>query len=105
MRQYFGDSRGRWEGDTLVVEVTNFGTKAPYRGSSEGLRLIERFRRLEDNVVRYTVTVDDPRTWERQWTAELDMREQQTDLFEYACHEGNHAMFNMLTISRAADQK
>ena len=69
------------------------------------MRLIERFRRLEDNVVRYTVTVDDPRTWERQWTAELDMREQQTDLFEYACHEGNHAMFNMLTISRAADQK
>ena len=105
VRQYFGDSRGRWDGDTLVVEVTNFGSKAPYRGSSEGLRLVERFSRLEGNVVRYRVTVDDPRTWERQWTAELDMREQQTDLFEYACHEGNHAMFNMLTISRAADQK
>src|SRR4029450_12904729 len=104
-RHVVGYSCGSWRGHNLVGEVTNFGTKAPYRGSSEGLRLVERFRGLEDNVVRYTVTVDDPRTWESQWTGGLDMREQQTDLFEYACHEGNHAMFNMLTISRAADPK
>ena len=104
VRQYFGDSRGRWEGDTLVVEVSNFTSKSPYRGSSEALRLVERFRRTEEGI-RYEVTMDDPRTWTRRWTAALDMREQQTGLFEYACHEGNHAMFNMLKASRASDPK
>src|SRR4029077_5816756 len=74
VRQDFGHSTGRWDGDTLVVDVTNFTKKISFRGSSEALHLIERFRRLDKNVVRYEVTLDDPRTWARPWTAALDMR-------------------------------
>jgi hypothetical protein len=103
VRSYFGDSRGRWDGDTLVVEVTNFSSKVNYRGSRDTLRLVERFRRV-GNSLRYEVTVDDPATWTGRWTAALDLESQTEDsLFEYACHEGNYAMRNILSGARSAD--
>jgi hypothetical protein len=105
VRQYFGESSGRWDGDTFVVDVTNFTDKVSFRGSSEALHLTERFRRIEKDVVRYEVTVDDSRTWPQPWTAALDMRRQAGGLFEYACHEGNYALLDMLQTSRLADRK
>jgi len=105
MRQYLGDSQAHWDGETLVVDAANFTNKLPYRGSSEALHLTERFRRIDKDTVRYEVTVDDPRTWTAPWTAALDLRRQRAGLFEYACHEGNYAMQNILKGSRAADKK
>ena len=105
MRQYLGDSRGHWEGDTLVVDVTNFNAKGNYRGSGAGLHLIERYKRTDDGGLRYEVTVEDPETWARPWTAALNLRPQAEGMFEYACHEGNYAMKNMLTASRAAETR
>ena len=102
MRPYLGDSRGHWEGDTLVVDVTNFNPKDDYRGSGAGLHLTERFRRTPDGV-RYEVTVEDRDTWPSPWTAALDLQPQPEGMFEYACHEGNYAMRNMLSASRAAE--
>jgi hypothetical protein len=104
IRGYGGDSRGRWEGDTLVVDTTNFSEKSNYRGSRETLHLIERFTRVADGI-RYEVTVDDPSTWTRPWTAALTLASQPDGaLFEYACHEGNHAMRNILSAARAAEK-
>jgi hypothetical protein len=107
MKQYFGDSRGRWEGDTLVVDVTNFPSNiVNYRGAGPGLRLTERFRRVSADTVRYEVTVSDPTTFSRPWTAALHLRHSnQPDVFEYACHEGNYAMRNILSGARAAEQQ
>jgi hypothetical protein len=105
IRGYQGDSRGRWEGDTLVVDTTNFSEKSNYRGSRETLHLIERFTRTADGL-RYEVTVDDPQTWTRPWTAALDLAPQPDGaLFEYACHEGNNSMRNILSGARAAEQR
>jgi hypothetical protein len=104
IRNYFGDSRGRWEGDTLVIDIANFNHKSNYRGSRETLHLIERFRRVGDTL-RYEVTVDDSQTWTGPWTAALNLTPQREQLFEYACHEGNYAMPNILSGSRAADPR
>jgi len=106
IRQYFGDSRGRWDGDTLVVEVTNFpANMINYRGARGALRLTERFRRVDANTVRYEVTVVDAETFSRPWTAALSLRSsEQPDVFEYACHEGNYAMRNILSAARAAEK-
>jgi hypothetical protein len=107
IRQYFGDSRGHWEGDTLVVDVTNFPTNMiNYRGAGGGLRLTERFRRVGAETVRYEVTVTDPTTFSKPWTAALSLRNDPglPDVFEYACHEGNYAMRNILSAARAADR-
>jgi hypothetical protein len=105
VRQFNGDSSARWEGDTLVVDATNFTNRLPYRGSSAALHLIERFRRVDRDSLRYEVTVDDPQTWTRPWTAALDLKRQTGGMFEYACHEGNYSMLNILTGSRAADKR
>jgi hypothetical protein len=105
IRQFLGDSRGHWDGDTLVVDVTNFTGRTPYRGSSADLHLVERFKRVDKDTLRYEVTVDDSRTWQKPWSAALDMRPQRAGLFEYACHEGNYAMHNILEGSRAGDGK
>jgi hypothetical protein len=102
--QYLGDSRGHWEGDTLVVDVANFNAKDNYRGSGAGLHLIERYKRTADGGLRYEMTVEDPDTWARPWTAALELQPQTSGMFEYACHEGNYAMKNMLTASRAAEK-
>jgi hypothetical protein len=106
IRQYFGDSRGHWEGDTLVVEVTNFPTSMiNYRGAGGGLHLVERFRRVDTNTVRYEVTVNDPATFAKPWTAALSLKSGgMPDVFEYACHEGNYAMRNILSGARAAER-
>ena len=83
-----GDSRGRWEGGTLVVDTTNFTDKTSFRGSTSGLHLIERFTRVDADTLRYEVTVDDPATWTRTWTAALAMPKTNGGIYEYACHEG-----------------
>ena len=107
VRQHFGDSRGRWEGDTLVVDVTNFPTRwINYRGAGALLHVTERFRRVDDNTVRYEVTVEDPSTFSRPWTAALSLKKdgRQVQVPEYACHEGNYAMKNILSGARAEEK-
>jgi hypothetical protein len=106
MTQYFGDSRGRWDGDTLVVDVTNFPAHIiNYRGAGPSLHLTEKFRRISADTVRYEVIVSDPTTFARPWTAALHLRHStQPDVFEYACHEGNYAMRNILSGARAAEK-
>jgi hypothetical protein len=101
VRGYLGEARGRWDGETLVIESRHFSEKTNYRGSSATLRLVERFRRHHKGV-RYEVTVDDPHTFTRSWTAALNLAAGR-GLFEYACHEGNYAMRNMLSAARSAE--
>ena len=104
VRGYFGDSRGHWEGDTLVVDVTNVSDKNNYRGSRDTLRLVERFKRA-GNGLRYEVTAEDAQTWTAPWTAALELEPQPDGMFEYACHEGNNSMRNILSGARAADRR
>ncbi len=106
IRSYFGDSRGHWEGDTLVVDVTNFSKNAGYRGATTNLHVTERFRRTDATTVHYELTVEDPTTFSRPWTASLDLRKdaRQVQVPEYACHEGNYAMFNILSGARAGEK-
>jgi hypothetical protein len=104
IRQYLGDARGRWEGNTLVVETTNFTDKTPYRGSSDRLRMVERFMPLGPDTVEWSVTFDDPRTWTRPWTFAMHLTEDASQPpFEYACHEGNYGLRNMLAAARAEE--
>jgi hypothetical protein len=105
LRQYLGDARGHWEGDTLVIRTTNFNGRSSYRGSSDTLILTERFRRVDADTLRYEMTVEDPATWARPWTAALNLTPQPDEMYEYACHEGNNAMRNMLSAARAVDTK
>jgi hypothetical protein len=104
IRLWKGDSRGRWEGDTLVVETTNFSAKNPFRGASENLKLTERFRRVDAETLIYQFTVEDPATWERPWTVEIPVTKSQGQLFEYACHEGNYGMAGALAGARAEEK-
>ena len=110
-RQWMGDSRGHWEGNRLVVDVTNFpdrdvtGFGVLYRHSETSrLHLIERFTRVNADMLDYEVTVDDPSTFTRKWTASIPMVKSQDRLYEYACHEGNYSLTNMLRGSRAEDR-
>ena len=105
VRQWLGDSRGHWEGDTLVVETTNFNGKNPLRGSSENMRVVERFTRTDADTIQYKFTVEDESTWTRPWTAELPMRKTNGPLFEHACHEGNYGLYNTLVGARLEDKK
>jgi hypothetical protein len=100
IRMYMGDARAHWEGTTLVVETGNL--KATTRGASPALRLIERFTRTEHDSIQYEVTFVDPNTWTAPWTAALDLKARPADagVFEYACHEGNYGLANMLSASR-----
>jgi hypothetical protein len=104
IRLWFGDSRGHWEGDTLVVDTTNFTARTAFRGSSENLHVVERFTRTADDQILYQFTVDDPSTWEKSWSAELPMTKIDGPLFEYACHEGNYGMRNNLSGARAEEK-
>ena len=101
VRQWFGDSRGRWEGDALVVETTNFTDKNSFRGSDENLKLIEKFKRTGPETILYEFTVDDPTAFTRSWSAQIPMNRIQGPIIEYACHEGNYAMTGMLAGARA----
>ena len=98
IRQWSGDSRGRWEGQTLVVDTTNFATKSYYMGSAENLHLVERFTRVSADRLDYTVTVDDPTTWTKPWTAVVRLKATKDAIYEFACHEGNYvSMVGMLS--------
>ena len=103
IKQWFGDSRGRWEGDTLVVDTTNFSDKAAFRGSGEDLHVVERFTRVDAETVRYEFTVDAPKTWAKPWSAEAPFAKIASPIFEYACQEGNYGMPNILSGARASE--
>jgi hypothetical protein len=102
-----GDARGRWEGETLVVETTNFKARSAYRNADPAmLRLVERFTRTAATSVEWAVTVDDPSTWTRQWTFSIPLTMNDREpVLEYACHEGNHAVHNILSAARTAEKK
>ena len=102
---WLGDARGRWEGDTLVVEIRNFNGKAPYQGSSDALTMTERYTRTGPDTLEYQFTIDDPKVWTRPWTGMFSFvrDETQYELVEYACHEGNYGMTNILSGARARD--
>jgi len=108
IRQWRGDSRGHWEGDTLVVDVTNFTPKTDYQGSRENLHLIERFRRMDANNLEYVVTMDDPTTWEKPWTVKVELALQDAKANaiydEPRCHDGNIALNDMLVGARMDDK-
>jgi hypothetical protein len=105
IRQWLGDPRGHWEGDTLVVESTNFSEKSNFRGSSTGLHLVERFTRTGPDTIRYQFTVDDPSTFTKPWSAEMPMTTMDSPIYEYACNEGNYAMLGLLGGARADEKK
>ena len=111
IRLWPGDSRGRWEGDTLVVETTNFSPKARYhrnfrfRGSSAAVRVVERFTPVDTETMRYEFTLEDPTSWTSAWSAEIPMLRTDELMFEYACHEGNRDMENILSIARNLERQ
>ncbi len=100
VRQWMGDPRGHWEGNTLVVDTTNFTGKTNFRGSGENLHLVERFTRTGPNQLMYEFTVNDPASFTRPWTVQIPMAKTDGPLFEYACHEGNYGMAGMLKGAR-----
>jgi hypothetical protein len=100
-----GDSRGRWEGDTLVVETTNFHPRQVFRSASDSLRVVERFSRVDEHTILYRFTVHDPSTFTQPWSGELPFVSMGDDLVhEYACHEGNYALSNILSGARAQER-
>lgn len=103
VNQWLGVSRGHWEGDTLVVETTNFRDDAEYLGSSSNRHVEERLTRMSDGTIRYTFTVTDPTVWTRSWTGMVPWRKTEGPIYEYACHEGNLGMIGILTGSRAKE--
>jgi hypothetical protein len=104
IRQWNGDSRGRWEGNTLVVETINFYKETSLRGSTPNMRLVERLTRVDANRVNYEFTVTDPTTWTQPWTAALPMTRTTDLVYEYACHEGNYGMTNLLAGARRIEE-
>ena len=110
-----GDSRGRWEGDTLVVDTTNFSDKTNFRGPpattrqeishTRTLHVVERFTRTDKNSIRYQFTAEDPATWTRAWSGEMQIRSIEGPIYEYACHEGNYGLANILRAQRVEDAK
>jgi len=116
IRQWLGDSRGHWEKDTLVVETTNFSDKTNFRGSGEGLHLVERFTRVSPDTINYEFTVSDPTTWARPWSASFPLTSLQSavggpdqvttpQVFEYACHEGNYGLYGQLNGARVQERE
>jgi hypothetical protein len=104
IERWGGDSIGRWDGDTLVVDTTNFTAKTSFRGSGPGLHVIERFSLSDRNTLRYQFTVDDPAMFTRSWTADSQMTRTDGPMYEYACHEANYSMSNVLSGARFAEQ-
>ena len=104
VRAYRGDSRGRWEGDTLVIETANYSDKTGWRGSSENLKVIERLTMTSPTAIRYEFTVEDPSTWTRPWSGQYEMTRIDGPLFEYACHEGNYQLGSILKGARRAEE-
>ena len=106
IRQWMGDSRGHWEGSTLVVDTVNFSDKGSFRGSDENLHLVERFTRIDRDTIEYQVKVDDPTVWTQSWTALIPMHATKGLIYEFACHEGNaRSVEAILGSARAEDQR
>jgi hypothetical protein len=104
VRQWLGDSRGHWEGNTLVVETTNFTDRTRFRGASQNMKLVEKFTRVDSDTLLYEFTVNDPESFTKPWTAQIPMRASKGPIYEYACHEGNYAMTGMLGGAREAEK-
>ena len=105
VRQWIGSSRGHWEGDTLVIETSNFNGKNPFQNGSEDMRIVERFTRLDADTIDYRFTVDDEKTWSRPFTAVLPLVRGVGPIFEHACHEGNYGARNTLAGARVEDKR
>jgi hypothetical protein len=114
VRMLGGDARGRWDGDTLVVDTTNFTSETNFRGSpqttrqdifaSDALHVVERFTPVDANTLRYQFTVEDPKTWTAPWSGEATIRRWEGPIYEYACHEGNYGLANILRAARVAEK-
>jgi hypothetical protein len=105
IRKWLGDSVGHWEGDTLVVDTTNFRPEVRFRGASETLHVVERFRRVDTNTILYKATIDDPSTFSKPWTMEFPFTAAAGPIYEYACHEGNYAMTDILGGARKLEKE
>jgi hypothetical protein len=105
IRMWLGDSIGYWEGDTLVVDTTNFTDKTRFRGATQDMHVVERFTRVDVKTLKYQFTIDDPKTWTRPWTGEYTWPMTTERVFEYACHEGNYAMGNILRGARLREKE
>ncbi len=103
IRQWNGDSRGHWDGETLVVETRNFSSDSYFRGAADGLRVVERFTRTDADVLTYSLTFSDSTTWAGTWAAETSLQRRDQDIYEFACHEGNHSLVGMLRTARLED--
>jgi hypothetical protein len=104
VRLWNGDPRGHWEGDTLVVDTTNYSRAGAVRGATENVHLVERFTRVTQDTIEYSITFDDPSTWTRPWTAMLRLKHTKDHIYEYACHEGNHSIVGILAGARAQEK-
>ncbi len=105
IKSYIGYARGRWEGDTLVVETTNYREEAAYGGASASLRTIERFTPTGPSTIEWSIRLEDPRTWTRPWSFGMRLtKDPESQVFEYACHEGNEGLRNMLKVAREAEK-
>jgi hypothetical protein len=102
VREWKGDSRGHWEGNTLVVDTTNYRAGA-FMGSSDKLHVTERFTRTDAEMLRYEITIDDPDTWTKPWSLMIPLRKSSKPVYEYACHEGNYALAGILSGARAEE--
>jgi len=105
IRLWLGDSIGHWEGDTLVVDTTNFTSKTRFRGSTQDLHVVERFTRVDDRTLLYRFTIDDPATWTKPWTGEYTWPATNEHIYEYACHEGNYALTDILKGARLREKE
>jgi hypothetical protein len=105
MRRWMGDSRGRWEGDTLVIDTINFLPQVSVRGSDENLHLVERFTRTDANTIEYQITMDDPTVWTATWAARFPMRRMVDRIYEYACHEGNFRSVQGILLGARAQER
>ena len=104
LRQWLGDSRGWWDGNTLVVETTNFTDQTIFRGAGKDLHLLERFTSIDADTLKYEFTVSDPTTWAQPWSVAFPITRTEGYIYEYACHEGNYALRNILSYARAEEQ-
>ena len=105
LRSWHGDSIGRWENETLVVDTTNLNEKSEFRGATANLHVVERFRRVSADMILYQFTVEDPATWPKPWTVELPMRPLQEPIYEFACHEANYGLANILKGARFVERQ
>ena len=105
IRRWMGDSVGRWEGDTLVIDTTNFTDKTRFRGSTENLHVVERISRMDDKTLLYRFTIEDPQTWDRAWTGEMTWPATTQPILEYACHEGNYALGDVMRGARKQESE